>query len=173
MNLTYIQMLFFFNRWPLSSVFPTRSRIIEGKEKDDPKTIPLKIFAKDIGNCAYVRFTSLLLSDFYCFYQHKHKYCLIAPLPVFKWVNNDITGRATIYVTYKQLDVSMMSPKCFHQAKTLAVSNTDSTTDVIRMALLQFGISVSNERPLLILSSICRNYTQTWCLNKFQETLWC
>ncbi|KAI3356063.1 hypothetical protein L3Q82_017327 [Scortum barcoo] len=56
-----------------------KSRIIEGKEKDDPKTIPLKIFAKDIGNCAY--------------------------------------------------------------AKTLAVSNTDSTTDVIRMALLQFGIS--------------------------------
>uniref|UniRef100_A0A665V2V4 Rho GTPase-activating protein 20 n=1 Tax=Echeneis naucrates TaxID=173247 RepID=A0A665V2V4_ECHNA len=31
-----------------------KSRIIEGKEKDDPKTIPLKIFAKDIGNCAYV-----------------------------------------------------------------------------------------------------------------------
>ncbi|XP_051260346.1 rho GTPase-activating protein 20 [Dicentrarchus labrax] len=56
-----------------------KSRIIEGKEKDDPKTIPLKIFAKDIGNCAY--------------------------------------------------------------AKTLAVSNTDSTIDVIRMALLQFGIS--------------------------------
>ncbi|TMS06621.1 Rho GTPase-activating protein 20 [Larimichthys crocea] len=56
-----------------------KSRLTEGKEKDDPKTIPLKIFAKDIGNCAY--------------------------------------------------------------AKTLAVSNTDSTTDVIRMALLQFGIS--------------------------------
>uniref|UniRef100_A0A7N6ANB6 Rho GTPase-activating protein 20 n=1 Tax=Anabas testudineus TaxID=64144 RepID=A0A7N6ANB6_ANATE len=56
-----------------------KSRIVEGKEKDDPKTIPLKIFAKDIGNCAY--------------------------------------------------------------AKTLAVSNMDSTTDVIRMALLQFGIS--------------------------------
>ncbi|XP_047457166.1 rho GTPase-activating protein 20-like isoform X2 [Mugil cephalus] len=55
------------------------SRINEGKEKDDPKTIPLKIFAKNIGNCAY--------------------------------------------------------------AKTLAVSNTDSTTDVIHMALLQFGIS--------------------------------
>lgn len=35
--------------------------------------------------------------------------------------------------------------KCFHQAKTLAVSNTDSTTDVIRMALLQFGISVSTQ----------------------------
>ncbi|XP_041662966.1 rho GTPase-activating protein 20 isoform X2 [Cheilinus undulatus] len=56
-----------------------KSRLADGKEKDDPKTIPLKIFAKDIGNCAY--------------------------------------------------------------AKTLAVSNTDSTTDVIRMALLQFGIS--------------------------------
>ncbi|XP_041857086.1 rho GTPase-activating protein 20 [Melanotaenia boesemani] len=55
------------------------SRISEGKETDDPKTIPLKIFAKDIGNCAY--------------------------------------------------------------AKTLAVNNTDSTTDVIRMALQQFGIS--------------------------------
>ncbi|KAM4609310.1 rho GTPase-activating protein 20 [Polymixia lowei] len=56
-----------------------KSQIHEEKEKDDPKTIPLKIFAKDIGNCAY--------------------------------------------------------------AKTLAVSNSDSTTDVIRMALLQFGIS--------------------------------
>ncbi|XP_020487657.2 rho GTPase-activating protein 20 [Labrus bergylta] len=56
-----------------------KSQIVDGKEKDDPKTIPLKIFAKDIGNCAY--------------------------------------------------------------AKTLAVSNTDTTTDVIRMALLQFGIS--------------------------------
>uniref|UniRef100_A0A8K9X361 Rho GTPase-activating protein 20 n=1 Tax=Oncorhynchus mykiss TaxID=8022 RepID=A0A8K9X361_ONCMY len=31
-----------------------KSRINEEKEKDDPKTIPLKIFAKDIGNCAYV-----------------------------------------------------------------------------------------------------------------------
>ncbi|XP_075887051.1 rho GTPase-activating protein 20 isoform X5 [Nelusetta ayraudi] len=56
-----------------------KSRIIEGKERDDPKTVPLKIFAKDIGNCAY--------------------------------------------------------------AKTLAVSNMDTTSDVIRMALLQFGIS--------------------------------
>ncbi|XP_072253564.1 rho GTPase-activating protein 20 [Leuresthes tenuis] len=55
------------------------SRISEGKEKDDPKTIPVKIFAKDIGNCAY--------------------------------------------------------------AKTLAVSNADSTTDVIHVALQQFGIS--------------------------------
>lgn len=35
---------------------PTHSRLTEGKEKDDPKTIPLKIFAKDIGNCAYVRY---------------------------------------------------------------------------------------------------------------------
>uniref|UniRef100_A0A672GU22 Rho GTPase-activating protein 20 n=1 Tax=Salarias fasciatus TaxID=181472 RepID=A0A672GU22_SALFA len=55
------------------------NRISWGKERDDPKTIPLKIFAKDIGNCAY--------------------------------------------------------------AKTLAVSNSDSATDVIHMALLQFGIS--------------------------------
>ncbi|XP_035994844.1 rho GTPase-activating protein 20 isoform X2 [Fundulus heteroclitus] len=30
-------------------------QINEGKEKDDPKTIPLKIFAKDIGNCAYAK----------------------------------------------------------------------------------------------------------------------
>uniref|UniRef100_A0A7N8WRF9 Rho GTPase-activating protein 20 n=1 Tax=Mastacembelus armatus TaxID=205130 RepID=A0A7N8WRF9_9TELE len=37
-----------------------KSRIIEGKEKDDPKAIPLKIFAKDIGNCAYVRVSSFL-----------------------------------------------------------------------------------------------------------------
>ncbi|TNN03599.1 hypothetical protein fugu_000628 [Takifugu bimaculatus] len=56
-----------------------KSGILEGKDRDDPKTVPLKIFAKDVGNCAY--------------------------------------------------------------AKTLAVSNADSTDDVIRMALLQFGIS--------------------------------
>ncbi|KAM6970585.1 rho GTPase-activating protein 20 [Aplochiton taeniatus] len=56
-----------------------RSRISEEKEKDDPKTIPLKIFAKDVGNCAY--------------------------------------------------------------AKTLAVSNWDCTTDVVGMALQQFGIA--------------------------------
>uniref|UniRef100_A0A1A7YGE1 Rho GTPase-activating protein 20 n=1 Tax=Iconisemion striatum TaxID=60296 RepID=A0A1A7YGE1_9TELE len=54
-------------------------RINEGKEKDDPQTVPLKIFAKDIGNCAY--------------------------------------------------------------AKTLSVSNTDSTDEVIGIALQQFGIS--------------------------------
>uniref|UniRef100_H3DE14 Ras-associating domain-containing protein n=1 Tax=Tetraodon nigroviridis TaxID=99883 RepID=H3DE14_TETNG len=56
-----------------------KSGILEGKDRDDPKTVPLKIFAKDIGNCAY--------------------------------------------------------------AKTLAVGNADSTDDVIRMALQQFGIS--------------------------------
>ncbi|MBN3322812.1 RHG20 protein, partial [Atractosteus spatula] len=55
------------------------SRIKEEKEKDDPKTIPLKIFPKDIGNCVY--------------------------------------------------------------SKTLAVSNTDSATEVIKTALQQFGIS--------------------------------
>lgn len=32
------------------------------------------------------------------------------------------------------------------QAKTLAVGNADRTDDVIRMALLQFGISVSKQR---------------------------
>ncbi|KAL3055980.1 hypothetical protein OYC64_018646 [Pagothenia borchgrevinki] len=68
-----------------------KSRILEGKEKDDPKTIPLKIFAKDIGNCAY--------------------------------------------------------------AKTLAVSHTDSTSDVIRMALLQFGISGCEKDHRLWVSS--------------------
>lgn len=29
------------------------------KEKDYPKSIPLKIFAKDIGNCAYVSVSKL------------------------------------------------------------------------------------------------------------------
>ncbi|XP_035267600.1 rho GTPase-activating protein 20 isoform X2 [Anguilla anguilla] len=56
-----------------------KSQIKEEKEKDDPETIPLKIFAKDIGNCAY--------------------------------------------------------------AKTLTVSHTDCATQVIAMALQQFGIS--------------------------------
>lgn len=37
-----------------SFLLHSSSRINEEKEKDDPKTIPLKIFAKDIGNCAYV-----------------------------------------------------------------------------------------------------------------------
>lgn len=36
------------------------------------------------------------------------------------------------------------------QAKTLAVSNMDTTSDVIRMALLQFGISVRNQAPMLV-----------------------
>ncbi|XP_064166571.1 rho GTPase-activating protein 20-like isoform X1 [Anguilla rostrata] len=55
-----------------------KSRIKEEKEKDDPKTISLKIFAKDIGNCA--------------------------------------------------------------SAKTLPVSQSDCATEVIHMALEQFGI---------------------------------
>ncbi|XP_012695942.1 rho GTPase-activating protein 20 isoform X2 [Clupea harengus] len=55
-----------------------KSHMQEEKEKDNPKTIPLKVFAKDVGNCAY--------------------------------------------------------------AKTLAVSNSDSASEVIRLALQQFGI---------------------------------
>ncbi|KAK2904982.1 hypothetical protein Q8A67_006781 [Cirrhinus molitorella] len=55
------------------------SCIKEEKQSDDPKMIPLKIFAKDVGNCAY--------------------------------------------------------------AKTLFISNTDCTSDVISRALQQFGLS--------------------------------
>uniref|UniRef100_A0A8C1V207 Rho GTPase activating protein 20 n=1 Tax=Cyprinus carpio TaxID=7962 RepID=A0A8C1V207_CYPCA len=55
------------------------SCIQEEKKSDDPKMIPLKIFAKDVGNCAY--------------------------------------------------------------AKTLFISNTDCTSDVISTALQQFGLS--------------------------------
>ncbi|XP_061697840.1 rho GTPase-activating protein 20-like isoform X2 [Syngnathoides biaculeatus] len=40
-----------------------KSRINEGKEKDDPKTVPLKIFAKDIGNCAYAKTLAVNNSD--------------------------------------------------------------------------------------------------------------
>ena len=47
----------------------------------------------------------------------------------------------------------MMFAECSHQAKTLAVSNNDSTTDVIRMALQQFGISVSKDHLYLLSSS--------------------
>ncbi|XP_030199690.1 rho GTPase-activating protein 20 isoform X3 [Gadus morhua] len=68
-----------------------QSRISEEKEKDDPKTIPLKVFAKDMGNCAF--------------------------------------------------------------AKTLAVSHGDTTTDVIRTALLQFGIPGSVKDHQLWVSS--------------------
>lgn len=38
------------------------SGILEGKDRDDPKTVPLKIFAKDIGNCAYVSSSSVSVS---------------------------------------------------------------------------------------------------------------
>uniref|UniRef100_A0A9J7WXW7 Rho GTPase activating protein 20 n=1 Tax=Cyprinus carpio carpio TaxID=630221 RepID=A0A9J7WXW7_CYPCA len=55
------------------------SCIKEEKQSDDPKMIPLKIFAKDVGNCAY--------------------------------------------------------------AKTIFISNTDCTSDVIGTALQQFGLS--------------------------------
>ncbi|RXN29008.1 rho GTPase-activating 20-like isoform X2 [Labeo rohita] len=61
------------------------SCIKEEKQSDDPKMIPLKIYAKDVGNCAYVR------------------------------------------------------TDCF--AKTLFISNTDCTSDVISTALQQFGLS--------------------------------
>lgn len=118
------------------SLFSTKlSRISEGKEKDDPKTIPLKIFAKDIGNCAYVSFPSSPVS-FHCLCQHKNSYY-------------NISSTTITYGSHKHLHISVMfTQKCFHQAKTLAVSNTDSTTEVIRMALLQFSISVSNRRPV-------------------------
>ncbi|KAL2087562.1 hypothetical protein ACEWY4_016390 [Coilia grayii] len=55
-----------------------KSHIREEKEKDNPKTIPLKVFGKDLGNSAY--------------------------------------------------------------AKTIAVSNSDNASEVIRLALQQFGI---------------------------------
>ncbi|XP_023683384.2 rho GTPase-activating protein 20 isoform X1 [Paramormyrops kingsleyae] len=81
--------------WPISNCVATfssteqkdrwlhliQSQIREEKEKDEPKTVPLKIFMKDTESCAY--------------------------------------------------------------SKTLQVSNSDSATEVIRMALQQFGISTS------------------------------
>lgn len=47
------------------------SGILEGKDRDDPKTVPVKIFAKDIGNCAYVRSSSFPLSA------QNERYCLL------------------------------------------------------------------------------------------------
>uniref|UniRef100_A0A671PGK5 Rho GTPase-activating protein 20-like n=1 Tax=Sinocyclocheilus anshuiensis TaxID=1608454 RepID=A0A671PGK5_9TELE len=41
-----------------------QSCIQEEKQSDDPKMIPLKIFAKDVGNCAYVR-TECFVNSFY------------------------------------------------------------------------------------------------------------
>ncbi|XP_014007648.1 rho GTPase-activating protein 20 isoform X1 [Salmo salar] len=58
-----------------------KSRIKEEKEKDDPKTIPLKVFGKGIGSCAQA------------------------------------------------------------VSKTLGVSNSDSTNEVVRLALQQFGVT--------------------------------
>lgn len=55
------------------------------------------------------------------------------------------------------------------QAKTLAVSNADSTDDVIRMALLQFGISVSNQRPLLIFTSVDTHFYPLWFLKSWRQ----
>uniref|UniRef100_A0A8C3IA85 Rho GTPase-activating protein 20 n=1 Tax=Chrysemys picta bellii TaxID=8478 RepID=A0A8C3IA85_CHRPI len=39
--------------WPTTNCVANFSRIKEEKEKDYPKNIPLKIIAKDVGNCAY------------------------------------------------------------------------------------------------------------------------
>lgn len=103
----------------LSFIFKPFSRIIEGKEKDDPKTVPLKIFAKDIGNCAYVSSSSSPDGS----QQYHYHFCECGQFLVFSF-----------------LDV---------QAKTLAVSNMDTTSDVIRMALLQFGISVRDQTAVL------------------------
>nr|XP_029516545.1 rho GTPase-activating protein 20-like [Oncorhynchus nerka] len=58
-----------------------KSRLKEEKEKDEPKTIPLKVFGKGIGSCAQV------------------------------------------------------------VSKTLGVSNSDSTNEVVRLALQQFGVT--------------------------------
>ncbi|MGH0167553.1 UNVERIFIED_CONTAM: hypothetical protein FKN15_053104 [Acipenser sinensis] len=39
--------------WPTTNCVATFSRIKEEKEKDDPKSIPLKLFARDVGNGTY------------------------------------------------------------------------------------------------------------------------
>ncbi|XP_030642399.1 rho GTPase-activating protein 20 [Chanos chanos] len=39
------------------------NRITEEKKKDDPKSIPLKIFAKDVGSCAYTKTVSVANTD--------------------------------------------------------------------------------------------------------------
>lgn len=57
------------------------------------------------------------------------------------------------------------------QAKTLAVSNADSTDDVIRMALLQFGISVSNQRPLLIFTSVDTHFYPSKYLSIYSKVM--
>lgn len=143
----YLNAIFMLMLTSLLCFFPTCSRILEGKEKDDPKTIPLKIFAKDIGNCAYVRSPSFLCDTLLLL--SAQKWILFIRPSFCGSIKGITTG------TYRQLDISIMFPKRFLlQAKTLAVSNSDSTTDVIRMALLQFGISVSKQRPLLLPSSI-------------------
>lgn len=114
------------------------SGILEGKDRDDPKTVPLKIFAKDIGNCAYVSSSSLSLSA----QREHHRLFLSVWGPIYDISRNKLKQPTERFQNF--------SP----QAKTLAVSNADSTDDVIRMALLQFGISVSNQRPLLIFTPV-------------------
>ncbi|KAM6945324.1 rho GTPase-activating protein 20-like [Aplochiton taeniatus] len=77
--------------WPTCNCVVTFSRIKEEKEKDDPKTIPLKVYGKDINT--------------------------------------------------------------FAVTKTLAVSNCDSTNEVIRLALQQFAIAGSVKDYQLWVSS--------------------
>lgn len=74
-----------FSLWAESELSCFSSRIKEEKEKDDPKTIPLKVFGKGIGSCAQA------------------------------------------------------------VSKTLGVSNSDSTNEVVRLALQQFGVTVCIE----------------------------
>ncbi|ELW64234.1 Rho GTPase-activating protein 20 [Tupaia chinensis] len=49
--------------WPTVNFVATFRYINLEKEKDYPKSIPLKIFAKDIGNCAYSKTITVMNSD--------------------------------------------------------------------------------------------------------------
>uniref|UniRef100_A0A674JBI5 Rho GTPase-activating protein 20 n=1 Tax=Terrapene triunguis TaxID=2587831 RepID=A0A674JBI5_9SAUR len=49
--------------WPTTNCVANFSRIKEEKEKDYPKNIPLKIIAKDVGNCAYSKTLTVTNAD--------------------------------------------------------------------------------------------------------------
>ncbi|EMP36448.1 Rho GTPase-activating protein 20, partial [Chelonia mydas] len=49
--------------WPTTNCVANFSRIKEEKEKDYPKSIPLKIIAKDVGNCAYSKTLTVTNAD--------------------------------------------------------------------------------------------------------------
>lgn len=96
------------------------SRIKEEKEKEEPKTIPLRVYGKGLNTFAIVRF------------------CLVV----------------SVADCFIKIPPSHRLSHFSDQTKTLPVSNWDSANEVIRLALQQFGIIVSEPDKLCRQTSI-------------------